>query len=68
MVNEHEQAYSTSQSSTGAGKPAVASDASDNVAQSQFSASQQSQSHSLTSLEKYCEENPSSSQCLIYDE
>ena len=66
MINEREQAHPTSQSSASdAGEPAVAED---NVAQSQVSASQQSQSNSLNSLEKYCEENPSASQCLIYEE
>lgn len=64
MVNEQQQAHPTSQSSASdEGKRADAED----VAQSQSEGSQH-QSNSLTSLDKFCEENPSASQCLIYEE
>ena len=45
----------------------AASDSSEQEAQAS-SSQQQTASKPQTSLEKYCDENPSASQCLIYEE
>lgn len=63
MVNERSLADPNTPSSTSdCGQP-VAEDAVESSA-----TSQQSQSQPRTALEKYCEENPSASECLIYEE
>ena len=45
----------------------TASDSGDREIQAE-SSQQQNASKPQTSLEKYCDENPSASQCLIYEE